>query len=640
MPLPPDAQAAGHSRQGRPEPADEATVYLTDIYWAGPEGRAARDGQEAAALRTALRLSRHGRPHQHRHRRPWDVQRILGTVPVEADGSASFQVPANTPLAVQPLDAEGKALQVMRSWFTAMPGENAVLRRLPRARRTRTPPPKADAGARAASRREITPWYGPARGFSFTREVQPVLDKYCVGCHNPEPTAAARPDAPRPGTRLARLHAVLHRPAPVRAAARSGKRLPPAEAAGVPRQHQRTGPDAGEGPPQREARRRGLGPADHLDRPERAGPRHLERTPRRALADGAAAAAQCGPRYANRPEDPEADSATRSSSRSRRVDADAAAGAASARPGLPPAGRSTPPRPRRRQKALQRCRPSVKIELSERRRAGPGADPRRRVRHGRRRRARPTSTRPAWSTIDKPFYMGECEVTNAQYALFDPEHDSGVHQHDQQGPEHRGEPVNRPNAAGGPGHLATGDGVLPVAVARDRPQVSACRPRPSGSTPAAPARPRRSPTADCDADFRKFANLADATRAASSARGDSPKWHPARRAVQRRGDGHASTSAATSPTPGACATCTATWPSGRARRTGRTPTTRGDGRDDPRTAGKKVVRGGSWYDRPQRARSAFRLPLPAVAARLQRRLPRGDGSGVGREYGRARPKMG
>ena len=54
---------------------------------------------------------------------PWDIKRVLGTVPVEADGSALFRVPAYTPIAVQPLDADGKALQLMRSWFTAMPGE-------------------------------------------------------------------------------------------------------------------------------------------------------------------------------------------------------------------------------------------------------------------------------------------------------------------------------------------------------------------------------------------------------------------------------------------------------------------------------------------------------------------------------------
>ena len=42
----------------------------------------------------------------------WDVRRIIGTTPVHADGSASFIVPANTPISVQPLDAEGKALPV------------------------------------------------------------------------------------------------------------------------------------------------------------------------------------------------------------------------------------------------------------------------------------------------------------------------------------------------------------------------------------------------------------------------------------------------------------------------------------------------------------------------------------------------
>ena len=54
---------------------------------------------------------------------PWEPKRVLGTVPVEDDGSAHFRVPANTPISVQPLDGEGKAVQLMRSWFTAMPGE-------------------------------------------------------------------------------------------------------------------------------------------------------------------------------------------------------------------------------------------------------------------------------------------------------------------------------------------------------------------------------------------------------------------------------------------------------------------------------------------------------------------------------------
>ena len=114
---------------------------------------------------------------------PWDVKRILGTVPVEADGSAHFHVPASTPVAVQPLDAEGKALALMRSWYTAMPGE--VVSCIGCHEQQNTAPPLG-ATPLAAKRQpsEIRPWYGPARGFSFVREVQPVLDAYCIDCHH------------------------------------------------------------------------------------------------------------------------------------------------------------------------------------------------------------------------------------------------------------------------------------------------------------------------------------------------------------------------------------------------------------------------------------------------------------------------
>jgi len=116
---------------------------------------------------------------------PWEPKRILGTVPVAEDGSAFFRVPAKTPISIQPLDAEGKALQLMRSWATAMPGEivscigchenqsSAALNR-------RTIAIKSQP-------QEIQPWHGPVRGFSFKREVQPVLDKYCVACHDGSP---------------------------------------------------------------------------------------------------------------------------------------------------------------------------------------------------------------------------------------------------------------------------------------------------------------------------------------------------------------------------------------------------------------------------------------------------------------------
>jgi len=116
---------------------------------------------------------------------PWEVMRILGTVPVYEDGSAHFRAPANTPLTIQPLDAQGKALQLMRSWYTAMPGELASCVGC-HERPKETPIVRNDlAATRAPS--VIEPWYGPPRGFDFEREVQPVLDRHCTSCHNGQP---------------------------------------------------------------------------------------------------------------------------------------------------------------------------------------------------------------------------------------------------------------------------------------------------------------------------------------------------------------------------------------------------------------------------------------------------------------------
>jgi formylglycine-generating enzyme required for sulfatase activity len=124
---------------------------------------------------------------------PWEAMRILGTVPLGADGQAVFRAPANTPLAVQALDAEGKAVQLMRSWFTLMPGEtqSCIGCHEPA---SDTPPMSKPARAQAPV--DITPWYGPARGFDFEREVQPVLTAYCIRCHDgkADPKGRRKPD--------------------------------------------------------------------------------------------------------------------------------------------------------------------------------------------------------------------------------------------------------------------------------------------------------------------------------------------------------------------------------------------------------------------------------------------------------------
>ena len=116
---------------------------------------------------------------------PWDVRRIIGTVPVDPDGSARFEIPANTPVSLQPLDAEGKALQQKRSWLVGMPGEQVSCTGCHTPINSSTHLMQKTAMQRPAVKPQ--PWHGPKRGFSFVREVQPVLDKYCVGCHNGQP---------------------------------------------------------------------------------------------------------------------------------------------------------------------------------------------------------------------------------------------------------------------------------------------------------------------------------------------------------------------------------------------------------------------------------------------------------------------
>ncbi len=114
---------------------------------------------------------------------PWDIKRILGTVPVEPDGSAYFALPANLPVSIQPLDAKGRAVQLMRSWTQSMPGELASCSGCHEENQASAGPNRRLlAMERAPS--QIRPWYGPERGFDFRREVQPVLDRSCVSCHD------------------------------------------------------------------------------------------------------------------------------------------------------------------------------------------------------------------------------------------------------------------------------------------------------------------------------------------------------------------------------------------------------------------------------------------------------------------------
>lgn len=111
-------------------------------------------------------------------------KRILGTVPVEDDGSAYFEVPANTFVYFQLLDGQKRMIQSMRSGINLQPGETQGCVGCHESRTADIPPvtPKIKAMQRGAS--PLDGWYGPARLFGFQEEVQPVFDRHCVRCHD------------------------------------------------------------------------------------------------------------------------------------------------------------------------------------------------------------------------------------------------------------------------------------------------------------------------------------------------------------------------------------------------------------------------------------------------------------------------
>jgi len=112
-------------------------------------------------------------------------KQVLGTVPVEEDGSAYFKAPAGIPLTFQALDEKGQAVQVMRSLTYLQPGENASCVGCHEHRLTAPPQrPKAQAFMRPPS--EIKPAPDGAKPLSYPLLVQPVLDKHCMPCHNGE----------------------------------------------------------------------------------------------------------------------------------------------------------------------------------------------------------------------------------------------------------------------------------------------------------------------------------------------------------------------------------------------------------------------------------------------------------------------
>lgn len=108
---------------------------------------------------------------------------VLGTVPVEADGSANFRVPAGVIVFFQALDEKGRALQTMRSVTHVQPGQTVSCIGCHTDRQAAPEQKVLLASAREPSK--IRPGPEGSWPLKFETLVQPVLDKHCVQCHQP-----------------------------------------------------------------------------------------------------------------------------------------------------------------------------------------------------------------------------------------------------------------------------------------------------------------------------------------------------------------------------------------------------------------------------------------------------------------------
>ena len=132
-----------------------------------------------------------------------NARAVLGTVPVEPDGSAYFEAPVGKLIYFQALDDRGMAVQSMRSGTYVHRGERLTCQGCHE--RKHSPPSILNRMAMALNRppSRIQSEVDGSNPFNYHRLVQPVLDRHCVGCHQERETLdlTGRPDAEHGWTR-------------------------------------------------------------------------------------------------------------------------------------------------------------------------------------------------------------------------------------------------------------------------------------------------------------------------------------------------------------------------------------------------------------------------------------------------------
>jgi hypothetical protein len=178
-PVPPVVSSSLESDLG-----DEGEFILTDVqqsFFPLPPSRPIRSLRIFLVLpKTSTHVANQPRIG---HANAESARMLLGTVPVEKDGSAYFRAPARKPLYFQAVDETGHAVQNMRSITYLQPGERRSCVGCHEPPGTASPA-RPDLMALRRKPSAIEPGPEGTQPMSYPRLVQPVLDRHCVRCHD------------------------------------------------------------------------------------------------------------------------------------------------------------------------------------------------------------------------------------------------------------------------------------------------------------------------------------------------------------------------------------------------------------------------------------------------------------------------
>jgi len=110
------------------------------------------------------------------------IKRILGTVPIESDGSIAVEVPPSIQIHFQLLDEDYRALHVMRSFTGVMPGERRGCIGCHETH-TKTPISESSIAMKNDPVQPAPPPWGSRYHLGYCADIQPIFDRYCGRCH-------------------------------------------------------------------------------------------------------------------------------------------------------------------------------------------------------------------------------------------------------------------------------------------------------------------------------------------------------------------------------------------------------------------------------------------------------------------------